>query len=65
MAEKTRSNNSASRRELPRFAIIGGSQGFRFLADGSRFERLQAMLENYSRRTGAMRLIARGLVPFA
>jgi sodium transport system permease protein len=33
--------------------------------DGSQFERLHAMLENYSRRTGAMRLIARGLVPSA
>ena len=30
---------------------------------GSQFERLHAMLENYSRRTGAMRLITRGLVP--
>jgi sodium transport system permease protein len=33
--------------------------------DGSQFERLHGMLENYSRRTGAMRLIARGLVPSA
>ena len=40
MAEKTRSNNNASRGELPRLAVIGGSQGFRFLADGSRFERI-------------------------
>jgi sodium transport system permease protein len=32
---------------------------------GSQFERLHGMLENYSRRTGAMRLIARGLVPSA
>jgi sodium transport system permease protein len=30
---------------------------------GSQFERLKGMLENYSRRTGAMRLIARGLLP--
>jgi sodium transport system permease protein len=30
---------------------------------GPQFERLQGMLENYSRRTGAMRLIARGLLP--
>jgi sodium transport system permease protein len=34
-------------------------------AGGSQFERLRGMLENYSRRTGAMRLIARGLVPSA
>jgi sodium transport system permease protein len=34
-------------------------------AGGSRFERLRGMLENYSRRTGAMRLIARGLEPSA
>jgi sodium transport system permease protein len=33
--------------------------------DSSQFERLHGMLENYSRRTGAMRLIARGLVPSA
>jgi sodium transport system permease protein len=33
--------------------------------NGSQFERLHGMLENYSRRTGAMRLIARGLVPSA
>ncbi len=33
--------------------------------DGSQFERLHGMLENYSRRTGAMRLIARALVPSA
>jgi sodium transport system permease protein len=30
---------------------------------GSQFERLTGMLENYSRRTGAMRLVARGLLP--
>jgi sodium transport system permease protein len=30
---------------------------------GSQFERLRGMLENYSHRTGAMRLIARGLLP--
>jgi sodium transport system permease protein len=30
---------------------------------GSQFDRLKGMLENYSRRTGAMRLIARGLLP--
>ena len=30
---------------------------------GSQYERLRGMLENYSRRTGAMRLIARGLLP--
>jgi sodium transport system permease protein len=34
-------------------------------AGGSQFERLHGMLENYSRRTAAMRLIARGLVPSA
>jgi sodium transport system permease protein len=34
-------------------------------AGGSQFQRLHGMLENYSRRTGAMRLIARGLVPSA
>ena len=34
-------------------------------AGGSQFERLHGMLENYSRRTGAMRLIARGLAPAA
>jgi len=34
-------------------------------AGSSQFERLHGMLENYSRRTGAMRLIARGLVPSA
>jgi len=31
--------------------------------DGSQFDRLRSMLENYSLRTGAMRLIARGLLP--
>jgi sodium transport system permease protein len=30
---------------------------------GSQVQRLHDMLENYSRRTGAMRLVARGLVP--
>jgi sodium transport system permease protein len=34
-------------------------------AGGSRFERLHGMLESYSRRIGAMRLTARGLVPSA
>jgi sodium transport system permease protein len=34
-------------------------------AGGSQFERLHGMLENYSRRTGAMRLVARGLTPSA
>jgi len=32
-------------------------------AAGSQFERLHGMLENYSRRTGVMRMIARGLAP--
>jgi sodium transport system permease protein len=31
--------------------------------DGSQFDRLRSMLESYSLRTGAMRLIARGLLP--
>jgi sodium transport system permease protein len=34
-------------------------------AGGSQFERLHGMLENYSRRTGAMRLVARSLTPSA
>jgi sodium transport system permease protein len=34
-------------------------------AGGSQFERLHGMLENYSRRTGALRLITRGLSPSA
>ena len=32
-------------------------------AAGSQFERLHGMLESYSRRTGVMRMIARGLAP--